>query len=95
MSRLSRSGNARRSERDIICVRCVNFLRARLFCAHVPLANSYLVRMNNRSRYRDEAFEVFIIESETWRERRREREREKEEESILAQRVRIFNQWRY
>lgn len=50
---------------EIMCVRCVNFLRARLFRARVPLANSYLVRMSNRSRYQDEAFEAFIIEPET------------------------------
>lgn len=58
----------------------MNFLRARLFHARVPLANSYLVRMSNRSRYQDEAFEAFIIESETWRERRKERRREEKKE---------------
>lgn len=62
---------------EIMCVRCANFLHARLFHARVPLANSYLVRMSNRSRYQDEAFEALIIESETWRERRKEGSRRK------------------
>lgn len=53
--------------------------------ARAALVNSYLVRMSNRPRYRDE---MFIIEFET----RREKERgEEERESFGARRIRIFN----
>lgn len=46
--------------------------------------------MSNRSRYQDEAFEAFIIESETWRERREERgevDREEREGKHLGRNV--------
>lgn len=77
MNRLPQPGNV---QSGLMYVRCVNFLRVRLFRARVPLANSYLVRMNNRSWFAiDEAFGVFIIESETWGERIKEREEKKRE----------------
>jgi len=40
----------------------------------------------DRFRYRDKAFEVFIIESETWKQRRG-KEREKEEEREKEKRM--------
>jgi len=73
-----------------MCVRCVNFLRTRVFHARVSLMNSYLVRMNNRFQYRDEAFEVFIIKSETWRQRKRERERERGREKEWRKKERKY-----
>lgn len=60
----------------------------------LSLANSYLVRMSNRSRYQDTMFDAFIIESET-EEKEGEKEEKKREGKKSSQRVRIFNQWRY